>query len=175
MKRTREGVLSRFVVDLSSMALISSLPLDPPVKSGQRNGSTGKLVVENLPALLILIGARRGEFWRGWRPVLAGRYVLNGYQNRPGGAAQATCSFQLRRMRPTQVGPAHSPVDRRNFCHSALCICRSQHCPPEVPATVLFCLARLVLAAICHHGQGDLPRAIKGLHALVCPAAAVRC
>ena len=117
---------------------------------------TWKLDIGIANSRRLLIGARWGEFRRGWLPVLAERYVLNGYQDGIGGAALTTCIFQLRSLRPT-AQPIRLVGDRR--------VLLLEHCAPhlQVAAQPPKGPRYTTLPCTTHPDVGgDMRRAVKG-------------
>lgn len=129
-------------------------PFKVPTGQWKSRQQTWKLDVANSRRLLI--GARWGEFRRGWLPVLAERYVQNGYQDGIGGAALTTCIFQLRSLRPT-AQPIRLVGDGR--------VLSLEHCAPHLQVaaqppkgsryTTLPCTTHLDVG-------GDMRHAVKG-------------
>ena len=142
MKRTRGGVVSRFVADYQLHSTHFDRFPGPPVRSGhQKVGSWSFTSSQRRLASPLLIGiggSRRGDFccsavWL-WRAGLGGPTLAacptreqGSQSNGPGGAALATCMlFSAPERIPgrpgrAQVGPpAHSPGARRDFWLSGI-------------------------------------------------------
>lgn len=117
LKRTRDDLLSRFrwgfVEDAAQFGFFQILQWEAGNKLGSWSSQTSVAADRGLGG-----ASFGGVGCLSWR-------VLDGLPTTGAVALhRPPAAFSSGRMRPTQVGPAHSPDDLRDFCHSAFCICK---------------------------------------------------